>query len=343
MQPTLDLLATAVLIIDKARVVRYLNPAAENLLGVSNLHAVGRPVDNWVGGCPEIVRAIEHALSEGITYTEHDFSLPLNGQSLVLSATVSPVEDPKAAAVIELHIGQAGARIARDEQVMAQSQASQALLRQLAHEIRNPLGGIRGAAQLLEGELESPDLREYTQVIIQETNRLQGLLDRLLTPAKRPVVVLVDIHEVLERVRSVLLAEFPQLEFRRDYDISLPELLGDPEQLIQVVLNIARNAAQAMQGEGRITFRTRVARQVTLVMKRWPLAIRVDVIDNGPGIPEDILPKVFLPLVSGREGGSGLGLTLAQNLAQRHDGAVHVDSQPGRTCFSIFLPIRETT
>ena len=342
MPPSLDILATAVLVIDRARMVRYINPAAENLLGVSSLHAVGRPVMNWLGVCTELVRAIDHALTEGVTYTEHDIALPINGHSVVLSATASPLDDPNGSAVIELHVGQGSMRIARDEQVMAQSQASQALLRQLAHEIRNPLGGIRGAAQLLEAELESGDLKEYTQVIIQETNRLQGLLDRLLTPAKRPVVQAVNIHEALERVRSVLLAEFPELEFRRDYDISLPDLVGDPEQLIQAVLNIARNAAQAMQGEGRISFRTRVARHVTLTMKRWPLAVRVDVIDDGPGIPEDILPKVFMPLVSGREGGSGLGLTLAQNLVQRHEGAIHVDSQPGRTCFSLYLPIRET-
>jgi len=245
-------------------------------------------------------------------------------------------------ALIELHPAAGNVRIARDEQVMAQSQASQTLLRQLAHEIRNPLGGIRGAAQLLEAELEDSDLREYTQVVIQETNRLQSLLDKLLTPAKRPVVEPINVHEVLERVRSVLMAEFTQLSIRRDYDISLPDLVGDPEQLIQAVLNIARNAAQAMEGKGRITLKTRVARQVTLAMKRWRHAVRLDVIDNGPGIPDDILGQVFLPLVSGREGGSGLGLTLAQSLVQRHDGAIHVDSHPGHTCFSIYLPIKES-
>jgi two-component system nitrogen regulation sensor histidine kinase GlnL len=154
------------------------------------------------------------------------------------------------------------------------------------------------------------------------------------------VVQAVNVHEVLERVRSLLQAEFPRLEFHCDYDVSLPDLAGDQEQLIQAVLNIARNAAQAMRGEGRISFRTRVARQVTLAMKRWKLAIRLDVVDNGPGIPEDMLGRVFFPLVSGREGGTGLGLTLAQSLVQRHDGAIHVESQPGRTCFSIFLPIK---
>jgi two-component system nitrogen regulation sensor histidine kinase GlnL len=338
--PNPDILATAVLIVDVQRLIRYLNPAAENLLGISAHHALGKPIHQLFGECTELVRALDSALSEGASYTEHDLALPINGHTLVLSATISPLDGAEGAAVIELHPAAGNVRIARDEQVMAQTQASQALLRQLAHEIRNPLGGIRGAAQLLEAELESTDLREYTQVIIQETNRLQSLLDRLLTPAKRPVIQAVNVHEVLERVRSLLQAEFPRLQFHCDYDISLPELAGDPEQLIQAVLNIARNAAQALHGDGRIAFRTRVARQVTLAMKRWKLAVRIDVTDNGPGIPEDMLGRVFFPLVSGREGGTGLGLTLAQSLVQRHEGAIHVESQPGRTCFSIFLPIK---
>jgi two-component system nitrogen regulation sensor histidine kinase GlnL len=338
--PSTDILATAVLISDTQRITRYLNPAAENLLGISAYHALGRSVSKLLGECPELVRALDHALSEGASFTEHDISLPINGHSLVLSATVTPLDDGDGAAVIELHPAAGNVRIARDEQVMAQTQASQQLLRQLAHEIRNPLGGIRGAAQLLEAELDSTDLREYTQVIIQETNRLQSLLDRLLTPAKRPVVQAVNVHEVLERVRSLLRAEFPLLQFQCDYDISLPELEGDPEQLIQAVLNITRNAAQAMDGDGRINFRTRVARQVTLAMKLWKLAVRLDIVDNGPGIPDDMIGRVFFPLVSGREGGTGLGLTLAQSLVQRHEGAIHVESQAGRTCFSIYLPIK---
>ena len=168
--PSTDILATAVLIADKQRVTRYLNPAAENLLGISAHHALGRPVGQLLGECPELVRAIDYALSEGASYTEHDVALPINGHTLVLSATVSPLDEDQGAAVIELHPAAGNVRIARDEQVMAQTQASQHLLRKLSHEIRNPLGGIRGAAQLLEAELDSTDLREYTQVIIQETN-----------------------------------------------------------------------------------------------------------------------------------------------------------------------------
>ena len=338
--PSLDLLATAVLIVDEQQFIRYLNPAAENLLGVSAYHALERPLSSALGDCTDLVRVLESALHEGVSFTEHDLNLHLLGQTLTLSATVTPLESAQGAVVMELCAAGGSVRIAREEQVMAQSQASQTLLRQLAHEIRNPLGGIRGAAQLLEAELEDSDLKEYTQVIIQETNRLQSLLDRLLAPAKRPVVQTVNLHEVLERVRSLLQAEYPRLDIRRDYDISLPELEGDPEQLIQAVLNIARNAAQALEGVGRIVLRTRVARQVTLAMKRWKLAVRVDVIDNGPGIPEEMRDQVFFPLISGREGGSGLGLTLAQTLVQRHEGAIQMESQPGRTCFSIYLPIR---
>ncbi|MDP2834880.1 MAG: histidine kinase dimerization/phospho-acceptor domain-containing protein [Pseudomonadota bacterium] len=375
--PSLDLLATAVLIVDERQFIRYLNPAAENLLGVSAYHALERPLSSTLGDCTDLVRVLKSALHEGVSFTEHDLTLNLSGQSLTLSATVTPLETATGSAVLELCAAGGSARIAHDEQVMAQSQASQTLLRQLAHEIRNPLGGIRGAAQLLEAELEESDLKEYTQVIIQETNRLQTLLDRLLAPAKRPVVQTVNLHEVLERVRSLLLAEYPRLEIHRDYDISLPSLQGDPEQLIQAVLNVARNGAQALEGvvrppareeqpgrlmkplpfgtprgpsrsgggpandlKGRIVLKTRIARQVTLAMKRWKLALRIDVIDNGPGIPEDMRDQVFFPLISGREGGSGLGLTLAQTLIQRHEGAIHLDSQPGRTCFSIFLPIK---
>ena len=338
--PSLDLLATAVLILDERQIVRYLNPAAENLLGVSAHHALERPLSATLGECTDLVRVLESALHEGVSFTEHDLALHLLGQTLTLSATVTPLDTAPGSIVLELCAAGGSGRIARDEQVMSQTQASQTLLRQLAHEIRNPLGGIRGAAQLLEEELEESELKEYTQVIIQETNRLQSLLDRLLAPAKRPVVQAVNLHEVLERVRSLLMAEYPHLEIRRDYDISLPELEGDPEQLIQAVLNIARNGAQALEGSGRIVLKTRIARQVTLAMKRWKLALRVDVIDNGPGIPEEMRDQVFFPLISGREGGSGLGLTLAQTLVQRHEGAIYLDSQPGRTCFSIFLPIK---
>jgi len=193
----------------------------------------------------------------------------------------------------------------------------------------------------LDRKLDRADLREYTQVIIKEADRLQVLMDRLLTPHRRPQVGTVNIHEVCERVRTLILAEFPEgIQIMRDYDASLPDLHGDQEQLIQAVLNVVRNAAQAMNGRGTIELRTRIARQVTLAKTRHKLALELQVVDNGPGIPAAILDRIFYPLVSGREGGSGLGLTLAQTFVQHHHGVMEVESEPGRTCFHIMLPLQ---
>jgi len=234
----------------------------------------------------------------------------------------------------------------REERAQEQVQANKELIRNLAHEIKNPLGGIRGAAQLLQMEVESKGLGEYAQVIIHEADRLQALVDRLLAPHRKPHVVGdVNIHEVCERVRSLILAEFPKgLAVDRDYDASIPDLRGDREQLIQAVLNVAHNAAHALgeriaAGDGRIMLRTRVARQVTLGKQRFRLALELHIEDNGPGIPESIRDRIFYPLVSGREGGSGLGLTLAQTFVTQHQGTIDCDSEPGRTLFKITMPL----
>ncbi|RQO57296.1 PAS domain-containing sensor histidine kinase [Paucibacter sp. KBW04] len=245
----------------------------------------------------------------------------------------------------------------REERTFDQVQATKELTRNLAHEIKNPLGGIRGAAQLLAMELQ-PDLQEYTQVIIHEVDRLQSLVDRLLAPHRHaPVVGDVNIHEICERVRSLILVEYPRgLKIVRDYDTSLPDFRGDREQLIQAVLNIVQNAALALlpqmqerspgaddgvAGEGGacITLRTRVARQVTIGKQRWRLALELHVEDNGPGVPAEIRERIFFPLVSGREGGTGLGLTLAQTIAQQHQGMIDCESEPGRTDFRMTLPL----
>jgi two-component system nitrogen regulation sensor histidine kinase GlnL len=248
--------------------------------------------------------------------------------------------------VIELLEVEQQARQEREERALDQAQANKELIRNLAHEIKNPLGGIRGAAQLLEMEVESVALHEYTQVIINEADRLQALVDRLLAPHRKPHVVSdVNIHEVCERVRSLILAEFPRgIAVDRDYDISIPDFRGDREQLIQAVLNIAHNAAQALvdrmaAGDACIRLRTRVARQVTLGKQRYRLALELHIEDNGPGVPESIRDRIFYPLVSGREGGWGLGLTLAQTFVQQHQGTIECDSEPGRTSFKIAIPL----
>jgi two-component system nitrogen regulation sensor histidine kinase GlnL len=258
----------------------------------------------------------------------------------------------------------------REERALGLAQANKELLRNLAHEIKNPLGGIRGAAQLLEMELNSQPtglarlrtsgmsgskpkrsaaargLTEYTQVIIHEADRLQALVDRLLAPHRKPHVVGdVNIHEVCERVRLLISAEYPRgLEVERDYDTSIPEFRGDREQLIQAVLNIVRNATEALSeqitaGSARLVLRTRIARQVTIGKQRYRLALELHVQDNGPGVPESIRDRIFHPLVSGREGGSGLGLTLAQTFVQQHRGTIEYDSVPGRTNFKILIPL----
>jgi two-component system nitrogen regulation sensor histidine kinase GlnL len=248
--------------------------------------------------------------------------------------------------IVELLPLEQQARQEREERLADHTRANKELFRNLAHEIKNPLGGIRGAAQLLEMEIDSRELREYTQVIIHEADRLQLLVDRLLAPHRHAQVVGdVNIHEVCERVRSLVLAEFPRgLKVVRDYDTSIPEFRGDREQLIQAVLNIVHNAALALveriaQGDAQIALRTRVLRQVTIGKQRHRLALELHVIDNGPGVPESIKERVFFPLVSGRDGGTGLGLTLAQTFVQQHHGLIELDSRPGRTDFSILIPL----
>ncbi|MGZ8196978.1 MAG: nitrogen regulation protein NR(II) [Burkholderiales bacterium] len=348
----LDLLATAVMLVDERELVRYMNPAAENLFGLSSRNAEGASLESLFNGSDALTSAIGYARDNNCTYSEHEVTLSTNGHApLHLSCTVTPVDldapVPGGGFLIELRHIEQQLRIEREERMLDQSLANRELIRNLAHEIKNPLGGIRGAAQLLDRELERPALHEYTQVIIKESDRLQLLLDRLLTPHRIPQRGQVNVHEVLERVRSILVAEFPNVRVQRDYDTSLPTIEGDREQLIQAMLNVARNAAQAIgtspraDGESEIQLRTRVARQVTLARRRFRHAIEVLIIDNGPCIPEPIRDRIFYPLVSGRDGGSGLGLTLAQNFISQHHGSVNFESVPGRTVFSILLPIQD--
>ncbi|MDD5180485.1 MAG: nitrogen regulation protein NR(II) [Gallionellaceae bacterium] len=340
--PTLEHLATAVILLDEQSHIAYLNPSAENLFALSGKNLVGYPLQHAFTHTGQLVAAMQQALDNNASYIEHDLTLGTHAHArLHLHCTATPLQLGKRYLLLEFHPMDRPLKLAREEQMLDQTRASRLLLRNLAHEIKNPLGGIRGAAQLLEQELEKPALREYTQVVIQETDRLRVLTEKLLTPQHEPHFSTLNIHEVLERVRSVVLAEMPAgLSIRRDYDVSLPALLGDKEQLIQVLLNIVRNAAQAMQGQGAIVLRTRIARQVTLVKKLHRLAVMVQIIDNGPGIPAQLSDKIFYPLVSGRPDGHGLGLTLAQDFVSQHQGSIEFDSEPGRTCFTVLLPLQ---
>jgi two-component system nitrogen regulation sensor histidine kinase GlnL len=340
----LDLLATAVIVLDDKLAVQYMNAAAENLLELSSKNTSGLPLAKVFSEDSKLVAAIGYACANNCSYTEHDLALGVAGRGrLQLACTVTPVELPSGGSfLLEIRHVEQQLKIAREERLLDQNQANRELIRNLAHEIKNPLGGIRGAAQLLDRELERPDLHEYTQVIMKEADRLQSLMDRLLTPHRLPKPVALNIHEVLERVRSVILAEYPQgIVIRRDYDPSLPPLKGDKEQLIQAALNIVRNAAQALEGKGEICLRTRIARQVTLARKRHRHAIELRVVDNGPGIPAGIRERILYPLVSGRDNGSGLGLTIAQTFVAQHHGTLTYESVPGNTCFTILLPVND--
>jgi len=344
----LDLLPTAVVLVDAQLSVQYLNPAAENLFEMSSKSVSGQPLEKLVHNLAVIERAVSYARTNNCSYTEHDLELGINGRAhLYLSCTVTPVDLPDDREtgdllLLEFRHVERQLRIAREARILEQSAANRELIRNLAHEIKNPLGGIRGAAQLLDRELDRPDLHEYTRVIMNEADRLRSLMERLLTPHRLPRPASLSIHEVLDRVRSVILAEYPEgITIERDYDVSLPTLVGDKEQLIQAVLNIARNAAQALQGHGEIRLKTRIVRQITLARRRYRHAIAVDICDNGPGIPEELQERIFHPLVSGRPGGSGVGLTLAQAYVTAHHGMIYFESVPGATIFTILLPIEE--
>jgi two-component system, NtrC family, nitrogen regulation sensor histidine kinase GlnL len=342
----LDMLATLVAVVAHDGKVLFANAALEDALGISRRAIQGSSFPDCFTE-PQLLRsAVEGAGSNEFAALRYDAWLLRQGAETMQVHVVVAQTDQPGEIVVELLPLEQQARQEREERLLDQAKANKELIRNLAHEIKNPLGGIRGAAQLLEMEIQGRELKEYTRVIIHEADRLQTLVDRLLAPHRRPHLVGdVNIHEVCERVRSLILAEFPRgLRVVRDYDTSIPEFRGDREQLIQAVLNIAHNACQALAeriaaGDAQLVFRTRVARQVTFGRQRYRLALELHVIDNGPGVPDAIRDRIFYPLVSGREGGSGLGLTLAQTFVQQHHGSIECDSVPGKTDFKILIPL----
>ena len=340
-----DLLATLVAVVRTDGSVVFANAALEDALGISRRTIEGSQLPECFTEPQILQNALEGASSNEFAALRYDAWLRrVNHEPLPVHVVVAQTDQP-GEAIVELLPLEQQAKQEREERLMDQAQANKELIRNLAHEIKNPLGGIRGAAQLLQMEIDK-DLSEYTQVIIHEADRLQTLVDRLLAPHRRPHLVGdVNIHEVCERVRLLVLAEFPKgLQLTRDYDTSIPDFRGDREQLIQAVLNITHNAAQALAermaaGDAQITFKTRIARQVTFGKQRYRLALELHVVDNGPGVPDSIKDRIFYPLVSGREGGSGLGLTLAQTFVQQHHGLIECESVPGRTDFKLLIPL----
>ncbi|MDT9001523.1 nitrogen regulation protein NR(II) [Paucibacter sp. APW11] len=349
----LDMLATMVALVRPDGSCLFANTAFETVMQLSRRAVERSNLIDWFADAARLREAMEGVSRNAYSSSRFDALLRRvsrpGEEPLPVHVIVSQTDRPDQL-LVELIESAQQARQDREERTLDQVQATKELIRNLAHEIKNPLGGLRGAAQLLQLELQPTELGaelcEYTEVIIHEADRLQSLVDRLLAPHRKAQVVGdVNIHEVCERVRSLVLAEFPKgLKVLRDYDISLPDFRGDREQLIQAVLNIVQNAAQALQvrisdGDAQITLRTRVARQVTIGKQRWRLALELHVEDNGPGVPPEIRDRIFYPLVSGRDGGSGLGLTLSQTIVQQHQGMIDCDSEPGRTDFRITLPL----
>lgn len=346
----LDLLATQVALVRADGRIVFANAGFEDLAGLSRRALARTHLADWFADPKPLHDAIAAVIGNRVATARFDAALrhipAAAHETLPVQVIVTQIDSGSDLALVELLETWQQARQDRDERALGQVQANQELIRNLAHEIRNPLGGIRGAAQLLAAELNSPVLGEYTAVIIHEADRLQALADRLLAPHRTPQVVgELNIHEVCERVRALILSEFPRgLAVLRDYDASIPDLRGDREQLIQAVLNVAHNAARALAeriaaGDAQITLRTRAARQLTIGKQRHRLALQLHVEDNGPGVPEHIRDRVFHPLVSGREDGTGLGLTLALAIVQQHRGTIEFDSVPGRTDFRIVLPL----
>ena len=338
----LEGLTTAVISLDQELKVSGLNAACENLFGVSRRIAQSQPLAMALPHFVPHETRLREALDAGTGFIERELELARPGeQTVTVDCTVTPLMlGKKPGLLVEMTPLDRHLRISRDEQLTAQFDASRELIRGLAHEIKNPLGGIRGAAQLLEREFPDPQHGEYTRVIIREADRLQNLVDRLLGPSRPTRREPLNVHEVLEHVRKLLEAEAPAaVAVTRDYDPSIPEFAGDREQLIQALLNLARNALQALDGGGRIVLRSRTRRQLTIAGNLHKLAAVLEVEDNGPGVPPELQDKIFYPMVTTRPTGTGLGLPIAQHLVHSHGGVIECRSRPGCTVFSMYLPL----
>jgi two-component system nitrogen regulation sensor histidine kinase GlnL len=343
----LDALVTSVFLLDQDIHVKYLNAAAQTLIGLSPNQALGRRITELTRGADTLLPLFDRARKGGEGVVQRELAWPApGGVDRILDCAVTQLicGDGGMRLLLEIEDITQHRRLTRENALLAQLGGSRLMVRQLAHEIKNPLGGLRGAAQLLERELLDPALREYTRVIISEADRLTNLLDSMLGPGRPPAKQLINVHELLERVYHLLRSEAPEgVAIDRDYDPSLPSLTVDPNHIIQAMLNLGRNAIQALAGSTahppRLILRTRAASNASVGAQRHRLVASIQFEDNGPGVPFEIRDTIFYPLVSGRSDGTGLGLGIAQDLVSRHGGLIEFDSAPGRTIFVISLPM----
>jgi two-component system nitrogen regulation sensor histidine kinase GlnL len=332
-------LTTAVVVLDESLLVSYLNAAAENLFSVSLRRVVGRALGDLVHPAAELIGLCQRAMASGLTFSLREFVARAGERELVLDCRAAPLEGEQFL-VLELLDTERDRKVRREAALVSQQQLSRRIIRQLAHEVKNPLGGLRGAAQLLERQLPDQEQKAYTRVIFEEADRLAALVDGILRAGGAPRPEAVNLHRITEHVAQLIEAEKPAaIELVRDYDPSLPSITVDRNQMIQALLNIARNGMQALGGRGRLIFRTRALSNVTLSGERHRLVLSAEIEDNGPGIPEELKETIFYPLVTGRATGTGLGLTIAQDLVSRNGGLIEFESQPGRTVFKVRLPV----
>ena len=346
----LDALAVGLVLLDTQLNVLYANVAAQGLLGFSLRQSRGASLAVLLAGSQELIALLQRALADGKSCAAHELelatlgALPAAAAPGLIDVTVTPLEGRagEARLLLEVVDARARARLARETEQRTSVDGGRLMVRQLAHEIKNPLGGLRGAAQLLERELPDPALREYTTVIINEADRLCGLVDAMVGPASPPRKERASIHEVCEHVYQLLRSEAPPgVRIERDYDPSVPEGRFDRNEIIQALLNIARNALQALSGSGRLVLRTRALSNHSIGTRRHRLLACVQVEDDGPGVPEELRRTLFLPLVTSRDAGSGLGLSVAQDMVRRHRGTLEFESRPGHTVFSMLLPLED--
>ncbi|MBT5230039.1 MAG: nitrogen regulation protein NR(II) [Methylococcales bacterium] len=336
----LDNISSIILLFDAKLNLLYANSSAEDLFSTSVKKLTGANAVDLLT-CPndDVSIVFERALSNDQPFTERELILETLYRKHTVTCTITPVSESNQV-LVELQKVDRQLRISKEEHIIEQNKATQEIVRGLAHEIKNPLGGIRGSAQLLESELPSPELKEYTEVIIQEADRLSKLVNQMLGPNQIPQSHEVNIHQVLDRVRNIVVAEAAEgIKIFEDYDPSIPSLMADIDQLIQVFLNIVHNAVQALGSAGKIILKTRIKRQFTIGGTRYKLVLKVDVIDDGPGIKADMLEKIFYPMVTGKADGTGLGLSIAQSLVNQYHGLIECSSRPGETVFSVLLPI----
>ena len=338
----LDNINEAILLFNKDLKLIYINTAGEVLFEDSARHLMGKSAKDLLGSDSSLNDDLLQCIERNEGFFDRELTLRLLHKKFTISFSATPILDnpQEPGVLVELQQLDRHIRISKEEQLIAQEHISRMLMRGFAHEIKNPLAGLRGAAQLLELELQDNDLKEYTQIIVKEADRMKALMDKMLGPNKRPHKVAFNIHESLERVRQLVQAEHgDRIIFKRDYDPSIPELKADKNQLIQAFLNIIRNASQAIVDRGEITLRTRIYRQMTIAGKRHKLAARIDIIDNGSGIKPELMNQIFYPMITGRSDGTGLGLPISQSIINQYNGIIECSSTAENTVFSIYLPV----